>query len=153
MKKVLSWIAASAGMMLALPWMAVTFVKGDGGMAICFLLFFALNPIYAICVGAAAGRDGRKLWALPVITALLFLIGTWLFFDWREKAFVLYALIYLFLGIAAMLISMFIKKKKKYDAFRFDRDVHPDRKSRLRSGRRLFYRGKLQIRGRKKHIR
>lgn len=113
MKKMLSWIAASAGVMLALPWMAVTFVKGDGGMAICFVLFFALNPIYAICVGAAAGKDGRKLWALPVITALLFLIGTWLFFDWREKAFVLYALIYLFLGIAAMLISMFIEKKKK----------------------------------------
>lgn len=87
--------------------------KRRRGMAICFVLFFALNPIYAICVGAAAGRDGRKLWALPVITALLFLIGTWLFFDWREKAFVLYALIYLFLGIAAMLISMFIKKKKK----------------------------------------
>ena len=58
-----------------IAWMAVTFVKGDGGMAICFLLFFALNPIYAICVGAAAGKDGRKLWALPVITALLFLIG------------------------------------------------------------------------------
>ena len=48
-----------------------------------------------------------------MITALLFLIGTWLFFDWREKAFVLYALIYLFLGIAAMLISMFIEKKRK----------------------------------------
>ena len=67
MKKVLSWIAASAGMMLV----------------------------------------------LPVITALLFLIGTWLFFDWGEKAFFLYALTYLFLGIAAMLISMFIKKKRK----------------------------------------
>ena len=39
MKKVLSWIAASAGMMLVLPWMAVTFVKGDRGMAICFVLF------------------------------------------------------------------------------------------------------------------
>ena len=112
MKKVLSWIAASVGMMLVLPWMAVTFVKGDGGMAICFVLFFVLNPIYAICVGAAAGRDGRKLWALPVITALLFLIGTWLFFDWGEKAFFLYALIYLFLGIAAMLISMFIKRRE-----------------------------------------
>lgn len=84
--------------------------RGDGHL---FCAVFALNPIYAICVGAAAGRDGRKLWALPVITALLFLIGTWLFFDWREKAFVLYALIYLFLGIAAMLISMFIKKKRK----------------------------------------
>ena len=57
MKKVLSWIAASAGMMLVLPWMAVTFVKGDGGMAICFVLFFALNPIYAICVGCRKGRE------------------------------------------------------------------------------------------------
>lgn len=27
--------------MLAFPWLAVTFVKGDAGMAVCFLLFFA----------------------------------------------------------------------------------------------------------------
>ena len=67
MKKALSWIAASAGMMLALPWMAVTFVKGDGGMAICFVLFFALNPIYAICVGAAAGDHGAALFDRHVV--------------------------------------------------------------------------------------
>lgn len=34
-----------------------------------------------------------------------------LFFDMGEKAFILYALVYLLLGGAAMLISMFIKKK------------------------------------------
>ncbi|MDO4677952.1 MAG: hypothetical protein Q4B00_04905 [Eubacteriales bacterium] len=111
MKKLILWIIASAVIMLAFPWLAVTFIKGDGGMAVCFILFFALNPIYVICAGVYAGKDKKRLWALPILTALFFLAGTWLFFDMGEKAFVLYALVYLFLGVIAMLISMFIKKK------------------------------------------
>jgi hypothetical protein len=38
---------------------------------------------------------------------VLFLIGTWIFFDMEETAFILYAAVYLALGIAAM----FIRKK------------------------------------------
>ncbi len=38
--------------MLALPWLAVTFVKGDAGMAVCFLLFFAIDPLYSVAIGA-----------------------------------------------------------------------------------------------------
>ena len=111
MKKILPWIITSAVIMLALPWLAVTFIKSDGGMAVCFILFFALNPIYVICAGVYAGKDKKRLWALPILTALFFWAGIWLFFDMGEKAFVLYALVYLFLGAVAMLISMFIKKK------------------------------------------
>ena len=48
MKKILPWIITSAVIMLALPWLAVTFIKSDGGMAVSFLLFFAVNPFYAI---------------------------------------------------------------------------------------------------------
>lgn len=97
--------------MLALPWLAVTFIEGDGGMAACFVLFFALNPIYSIFAGVYAGKDIKRMWVLPIFTALLFLAGTWLFFDMGEQAFIRYAFVYLILGIAAMLISMFIKKK------------------------------------------
>ena len=111
MKKLIHWIIASALIMLAFPWLAVTFIKGDGGMAVCFILLFALNPIYVICAGVYAGKDKKRLWALPILTVLFFLAGTWLFFDMGEKAFFLYALVYLFLGITAMLVSMFIKKK------------------------------------------
>lgn len=110
MKKIMLWLIVSVAIMLALPWLAVTCIKDDGGMAACFILFFALNPIYAIFAGVYAGKDIKRLWALPIITALLFLAGTWLFFNMGEKAFVLYALVYLFLGSAAMLISMFIEK-------------------------------------------
>ena len=53
----------------------------------------------------------KHLWSLPVISAVLFLIGTWIFFDMGEMAFVLYAAVYLALGIVTMLISMIIRKK------------------------------------------
>lgn len=36
---------------LLFPWLAVTLVRGDGGMAVCFLLFFAVNPVTAILLG------------------------------------------------------------------------------------------------------
>ncbi len=111
MKKLIPWLTASALVMLALPWLAVTFIKGDAGMAACFILFFALNPVYAIISGINAGKELRTLWALPIITAAFFLAGTWLFFDMGEKAFLLYALIYLVTGTAAMLLSALVKKR------------------------------------------
>ena len=110
-KNIILWLAASAVVMLAFPWLAVTFVKGDAGMAVFFLLFFAVNPLYSVLIGVFAGKDVKHLWSLPVISAVLFLIGTWIFFDMGETAFILYAAVYLIIGIMAMLISMFIRKK------------------------------------------
>ncbi len=57
MKKIFPWLIASAAILLALPWLAVTFVESDAGMAVSLFLFFVLNPIYAICTGAYAGKD------------------------------------------------------------------------------------------------
>lgn len=88
MKKIIPWMLATAVIMLVFPWLAVTFIKGDGGMAVCFILFFAVNPIYAICSGAYASKDIKIFWPLPIITALFFLLGTWLFFSIGEKAFI-----------------------------------------------------------------
>ena len=110
-KNIILWLAVSAVVMLALPWLAVTFVKGDAGMAVCLILFFAINPIYSVAIGVFAGKDVKHLWSLPIVSAALFLIGTWIFFDMGEMAFILYAVVYLVLGIVAMLISMIIRKK------------------------------------------
>ena len=107
------WVAVSTVVMLALPWLVVTFVKDDAGMAVCFLLFFAVNPLYSVIIGIFTGKNIQYLWSLPVVSAVLFLIGTWIFFDMGETAFILYTAVYLALGIVAMLISMFIRKKKK----------------------------------------
>ncbi len=110
-KEIILWVTASMAVMLALPWLAVTFVKGDAGMAVCFLLFFAVNPVYSVITGVFAGKDVKHLWSLPIVSAVMFLTGTWIFFDMGETAFILYAVVYLALGIAAMLSSMVIRKK------------------------------------------
>lgn len=100
MKKML----LSAIIMILLPFLVVTFVKGDNGMAICFILFYATNPLFSIYLGYKADK-----WIYPVVNSLLFLVGTWIFFDIGEIAFVYYAMVYLILG----LITMFIKNKCK----------------------------------------
>ena len=104
-------VALSFAIMLFLPWSAVTFVKGDAGMAVCFLLFYAVDPIYSAIAGYFAGRDIRRMWSLPVICAAAFLLGTWLLFDMGERAFILYAGIYFLIGTAVMLLSAFAKKQ------------------------------------------
>ncbi len=105
------WVMISMVIMLVLPWLAVSFVKGDAGMAVCFILFFAVNPIYSVIMGVFSGKNIKSLWGMPVISAILFLLGSWIFFSIGEKAFILYAGVYLILGIVAMAISMIIHRK------------------------------------------
>lgn len=110
-KKTLPWALATAGVMLALPYLAVTFVKGDGGMAACFALFFAVDPVCSILAGLHAGRDVRAMWMLAILPAALFLAGAWLVFDMGEPAFVRYAAVYLLLGTGAMALRAFAQKR------------------------------------------
>ncbi len=96
-KNMIFSLAVSAIVMLALPWFAVTFVKSDA--------------LYSVSIGIFAGKDVRHLWSFPVVSTALFLVGAWIFFDIEEMAFLLYATVYLALGVVAMLISMFVRKK------------------------------------------
>ena len=112
MKQLIVWTISSLIIMIGFPWLAVTFA-GSAGMAICLLLFFAINPLYAVFSGVFAGKNLKQLWALPVITAGLFLAGAWLFFEIGETAFLLYCGCYLIIGIIAMLISAFVNKRKQ----------------------------------------
>ena len=74
-------------------------------------LYFAVNPIYSVIMGVFAGKNIKRLWGMPVISAVLFLLGSWIFFSMGERAFILYAGVYLILGMAAMTISMIIHRK------------------------------------------
>ncbi len=112
MRKNLVCAGITAFVMLALPALAVRFISGDAGMAVCFILFFAVDPLTAAASGVFAGRDVRKRWFQPLLTAALFLAGTWLLFDPGETAFLLYAGIYLAIGCAAMAAAHLIAAKR-----------------------------------------
>lgn len=111
MKRTVLFLACAAFVMLALPWLAVTLIKGPDAMAVCFALFFAVDPLFSVLLGIFAGRAVKTRWFLPLANVLLFLFGTWLFFDMGETAFLLYAAIYLFLGSAAMGITAYVKRR------------------------------------------
>ena len=112
MKKLIWWTISALILMIGFPWLAVEFA-GSGGMAVCFILFYAINPLFAVFCGVSAGRNIKKLWMLPMITAVLFLTGAWLLFELYETAFLLYGGCYLAIGIAAMLISALINQRKR----------------------------------------
>lgn len=109
MKKIRLWLLLTTMIMIVFPWLSVTFAKGDHGMAGCFILFYVLNPLYVIVSSIYAGKDMKELWMLPLMIALLFLLGTWMFFDHGEMAFVFYAVVYFVLGMLSMLISWIVK--------------------------------------------
>ena len=109
----IKWFAISILVMLGLPWLAVTFAPGDAGMAICLLLFYVLNPMYSIFIGGIAGQDVKDLWILPLLSAILFLIGVGIFFTISEPLFLAYAVVYRVLGMVALLIVSMVNKAKQ----------------------------------------
>ena len=112
MTKLITWTMLAIVLMIGCPWLAVEFA-GSAGMAVCFLLFFAVNPLFSVVCGTFAGRNMKQLWALPIMTAGLFLAGVWIFFDMSETAFLLYCSCYLMIGMIAMLISAFVNQRKQ----------------------------------------
>ena len=112
MRKLITWTMLAMLLMIGCPWLAVEFA-GSVGMAICFILFFAVNPLFSVVCGAFAGKNIKQLWVLPILTAGLFLAGAWLFFEMGEIAFLVYCGCYLIIGIIAMLISAFMNKRKQ----------------------------------------
>lgn len=107
MKNAWKWLLWAAVVMIGLPFLAVKLVPGDAGMAVCFLLFFAVDPVFS----AVSGWENPGNWWLPAVVAGFFLAGVWLFFDLGETAFLRYAAVYLALGWAAAGVHRFMKKK------------------------------------------
>ena len=101
-KKITAAIAACIAVMFGLPFLAVQFAPAQAAMAVCILLFYAVNPTFVIGVGIYAGRDVRNMWGVPFAASLMFLLSAWSLFDMREMVFAVYAGIYLLFGVLAM---------------------------------------------------
>ena len=112
MKRLICWMIGAIILMIGCPWLAVEFA-GSAGMAVCFILFFAINPVFSVVCGVSAGKNIKQLWSLPIIVAGLFLAGVWIFFEMGESAFLLYGGCYLVIGVIAMLLSAFMNRGKR----------------------------------------
>lgn len=108
MKKNIAALVVIALVMVACPWAAVTFAPGDAGMAICFVLFFGVNSMCSLYVGIFSGLAIRQRWYLPFLNAAIFLLGTWLIFDWGNPDFYGYAIAYLAIALVAVLTTIIV---------------------------------------------
>ena len=107
-KEIWTPAAASAAVMMGIPWAAVNFAPGDAGMAICFVHFFGIAPMFSLFLGVFSGGNIRSRWFHPILAPVLFLLGTWIFFAPGEMAFLGYAVFYLVVGLLAMLLSRYL---------------------------------------------
>ncbi|WP_301422045.1 hypothetical protein [Bacteroides caecimuris] len=105
------WIGITIAIMFFLPFAVAKLASECAGMALCMMLFLVINPLYSIMLGIISGKNIKKLWPLPIISAVAFLAGVWLFFGIQEPWFLIYASVYLCIGIISMLITNYIKQK------------------------------------------
>ena len=113
MKRSGKWLLWAAFVMIGLPFLAVKCVPGDAGMAVCFVLFYGVNPLFSLAAGWAASADGMPGVVVPPVVAGLFLVGVWAFFDLGEPAFLRYAEGYACGGWAAVYLGLLVRKSKK----------------------------------------
>lgn len=104
------WLAITIAVMLLLPFAVVRLASECSGMALCMILFFIINPLYSAILGYRCGKDVRRMWNLPLVSAIAFLAGTWIFFDIHELWFIAYAVVYLIIGYVALFISKYLNR-------------------------------------------
>ncbi len=104
MNKLLKLIIITVLVIIALPWIIVA-SAGTEAMALMFILFYAGYPVYSAFIGWQAGKDIKKRWFLPMLSAGLFLLGAVLIFTPSEKWFYIYTVVYLVIGLLAMALS------------------------------------------------
>lgn len=106
-KKICIAIVTMLVVMFILPLIAVHIVSSDAGMALCFILFFAVNPLMVIALSIMAGTELRKLWWIPLLAAVLFPV----FFGIVVKELLIdlfiYSALYLAVGLLAMIGTHF----------------------------------------------
>lgn len=110
MKRNVAWVVLSAVFLFIPPFLTARFA-GTSGMALCFVMFYAVNPIFFAAEGIACGKNIKKHWFLPLVSALIYLFSMWLMFDAGETDFILYAGIYLSIGTVMMLIASLGRRK------------------------------------------
>ena len=109
MKKWMLSLCMALGVLTVLPLLAVWLVPADAGMAAIFLMFFAIDPIFFVAIGVFASKEWRRDWLLLFVSAFIFWFSAWLILDRKSIVFLLYATVYVVLGLGSMALTVFFK--------------------------------------------
>ena len=86
MKKIAGSIVIILAVLFLLPLMVAKLAPANAGMALCFILFFVVNPIFSAVAGIYSGLNMKRMWYIPLVIAVVFLLSTWVVFDMLSAA-------------------------------------------------------------------
>ncbi len=94
---------------LVVPLILVHTVQPQAGMPVTLFLLFVLYPGISVAVGIIAGKDGKRLWFVPFLLAVLFWCFSSLVY---ETIFPIgYAVAYLLICAVSMVITKITAKR------------------------------------------
>ena len=118
LKKAILAVATLLVSMLILPVLVIQFAPADAGMALCFILFFALDPVVVIGLGILSGTELKMLWWIPLVAALAFPLLFAVAIGELVFELFLYSALYLCVGLLASVgthFGMKLGKMKKIE--------------------------------------
>ena len=101
-------IATMIFVLLILPLTFINLAQPHEFMGVMILLFFVVNPIAAVIVSSMVGKDIKKLWWLPMMFCIIFLLSYWFVLKEIILDLIVYAIMYLIIGLIFMFISLFV---------------------------------------------
>ena len=109
MKKTISvTVSVMLVILFLLPFTLMKLSEPIDFMGLMMLFFFIVNPIAAVCIHITLGKAIKKLWWLPFLFSLLFLLSYWVILQQIVWDLAIYAGTYLVLGALSMLVSRLI---------------------------------------------
>ncbi|MGN1398433.1 MAG: hypothetical protein ACI4WG_00310 [Erysipelotrichaceae bacterium] len=113
MKKSIEIVIFTILVMCLCPFILTRLTDQQNGEALMFILLLFINPLYCILLGIVSGLDWRNCLYYPLFPLIIFMASMYFIFDKYDKAFLVYGIIYMIITVSAMLVTMFIIKKKQ----------------------------------------
>ena len=96
-----------------LPLVLVNLAESHEFMGVMTLLFFVVNPVATATIHACIGKDSKRLWWMPLLVVVVFLLSYWIVLGEIIWDLLFYAGIYFVIGVQALLVSSFVAKRRK----------------------------------------
>ena len=112
-KKIFIFLTIMFIVLFILPFILINISKSHEFMGIMIMLFFVVNPITTAIINSMIGKDIRKLWWVPILFCVSFLLSYWLILEEIILDLIIYALFYLIIGLIFMIGSLIVVKKIK----------------------------------------
>ena len=112
-KKIFIILTIMLCVLFILPFILINISKSHEFMGITMMLFFVVNPLITAFINSMIGKDIKRMWWMPILFCIVFLLSYWLVLEEIILDLVFYAVIYIIIGIIFMIGSWCFTQKFK----------------------------------------